>query len=317
VEWESLKGGEEMQVDMKSPRICAYTTRKGNSLWMIALGVLFIFNIEVDAQEWDMDFSSGVFNYQGELRSERFTWKGMRAAWSAGLRRRIDETTSLSLKCSGSTLTGRDADNPSYLTRRRNLHFETRLLECSLNGLRYINVHHEGYIKPFISAGLALYYVDPFTYDRQGRRHYLYGMSLEGQGLAEYPQVKLPRKVNLSVPIGAGIAFRLSGSLSVEIEMQTRKTFSDQIDGVSGSYPREDILKQARGLSAVELSYRANELAGEDPDFPPEGTMRGNPKTMDWYYGAMLRLVWHGLGSHQDYPPQRKLFRPRGWPYRL
>lgn len=311
------EGGEEMRVDMKNPGISVLAMRWGVSPILIALWVMFISSIQVDAQEWEMDFGSGVFNYQGELRAERFTWKGMRPAWSVGLRRRIDETTSFSATLSGGMLTGRDADNPSYLTRRRNLHFETYLLECSLNGIRYINLHPDGYFKPFISVGLAFYYVDPYTYDRQGTRHSLYGMSLEGQGLAEYPQKKMPRKVNLSLPIGAGVAFRLSGSLSLELEMQTRKTFSDQIDGVSGSYPREDLLQQARGLSAVELAYRADELPGEDKDFPPEGTMRGNPKTMDWYYGLMFRLVWQGLGSYHDYPPQRKLFRPRGWPYRL
>lgn len=306
-----------MHVDMEGQRVNASRFGEGFTPLIFVLGFLIMLSAQVDAQQWEMESGSGAFNYQGELQSDRFTWSGMRAGWSVGLRSRINETSSFSAKLTRGMLTGRDADNPSYLTRRRNLHFETRLLELSLNGLQYINIRSEGYFKPFISAGLALYHVDPYTYDRQGTRHYLYEMSLEGQGLAEYPHVKLPRKLNLSVPIGAGLALRLSANLSVELEMQTRRTFSDQIDGVSGFYPREDLLQQARGRSAVELAYRADELPGEDPGFPPEGTMRGNPKTMDWYYGLMLRLIWHMQGSYQTYPPKRRLFRPRGWPYRL
>jgi hypothetical protein len=273
--------------------------------------------VQVHAQHWEMDMGVGSFNYQGELRAERLTWKGMAPAVSAGLRRWVGESTVIAVRCSTGKLTGRDADNPHYLTRRRNLHFETRIHECVVNGQYHFKNVTSGWFSPFINAGLALFSVNPFTRDQQGVRYSLYDLSLEGQGLSQYPSLKTPGRLNLSIPVGAGFSLNVADGLRVELEMLTRKTFTDQIDGVSGYYPQEETLRSARGAIAVDLSYRGDELPGEDPLFPSAGTQRGNPKTMDWYYGFMLRFVWHRAESTYAYPPKRKLFKPKGWPYRL
>jgi len=306
-----------MYVKMKRSRAIARDIRKTVFRCILASIIQIIFCLNVHAQDWALEFGSGGFNYQGELRSERFTSKGMRTGFSVGLRQGSDRRIAVSARFSSGTLTGRDADNSVYLTRRRNLQFESRIHELSLTGQYFLIDKEDGYFSPFFSSGLALFHVNPYTYDRHGVRHDLYDLSLEGQGLSDYPKVKPSRRLNFSLPISAGFRLPLTETLSLEMEMMTRKTFSDQIDGVSGFYPKEEILRKARGSMAVDLSYRQDELAGENPDFPPEGTMRGNPETKDWYYGLMLRCVWNIMESNHIYPPRRKLFKPRGWPYRL
>ena len=306
-----------MYVKMKRSRAVARDIRKTIFLCVLASIIQIIFCLKVHAQDWALEFGTGGFNYQGELRSERFTSKGMRTGFSVGLRQGSDRRIAVSARFSSGMLTGRDADNSVYMTRRRNLHFESRIHELSLTGQYFLNDKEDGVFNPFFSAGLALFYVNPYTYDRHGVRHHLYDLSLEGQGLSDYPQVKSPGRLNLSFPISAGFALPLTEILSLEVEMMTRKTFSDQIDAVSGFYPKEEILRKARGSLAVDLSYRADELTGENPDFPAGGTMRGNPETKDWYYGIMLKFVWSIMESNHSYPPRQKFFKPRGWPYRL
>ena len=283
---------------------------------VIFLMVMEVITTSTSAQRWSVELGTGVFNYQGELQSARFTTLGMRPACMLGWRRWIGEGGSVRVIFFSGTLTGQDANNPSYLTRSRNLHFETPLHELSVQGQQRLNAAAHGWFMPFLRAGLGIFRVDPFTRDGLGKRYDLFDLSLEGQGLPEYPGVRIPHRINLSLPVGGGFALRLTETLALQLDLSLRKTFTDQIDGVSGFFPGEEVLMRGRGPKAVELAYRADELAGEDPCFPAEGTMRGNPKTNDWYYGISIGLVWTGNDGLKSYPPHRQLLRPRGWPYR-
>lgn len=318
--WSKIKVGEEMgmRLNVLSTGHDLIAWRCGRFfryLWVVLAGAGML-NRGSFAQDWSVDFGSGVLNYQGELRSERLTSRGMRPAYSFGFRRWVGAGGSLNIRFTGGALTGRDADNPSYLTRRRNLHFETPLHELTMQGQQRLNPSGRGWCMPYVKAGVGIFRVDPFTHDSRGTRHSLFSLSLEGQGLSEYPGVQMPHRFNFSLPVGGGLDLRLTETLVLELDICLRKTFTDQIDGVSGFFPDREVLLRARGAKAVELSYRADELAGEDPYFPSEGTMRGNPKTRDWYYGISFALVWTGNEGLQTYPPRRQLFRPRGWPYR-
>lgn len=283
----------------------------------IAACLLLLMPGVLNGQNWDISLGIGGMNYQGELRSERITMRGVRPGVSAGLGRWMGQRTIVSAVISSGMLTGRDADNPSYLTRRRNLDFKSHIHEFYINGQQFLTPDPDVWFLPFVNVGLGLFWINPYTKDLLGVKHPLYPMSLEGQGLPQYPKLKTPHRLNLSIPVGAGFAIRLSEGLRLELEMLTRKTFTDQIDAVSGRYPSEESLRAARGQSAVDLAYRSDELVGEDPMYPPEGTLRGNPDTMDWYYGFMFRLVWNSWESANSYPPKRRIFKPRGWPYRL
>ena len=285
--------------------------------WMTCIVLLLMLNTQVVSQDWEMDFGVGVLNYQGELRAERFTSKGMRPAISIGIAKGVGERNSLLARFSSGMLTGRDADNPNYLTRRRNLDFETFLHELSLGFRRFIFSNPDGWCAPFVNAGVAMFWVNPYTHDRMGVKYSLYDLSLEGQGLPQYPSLKTTQKLNVSLPVGAGLSLHLADRLRMDMEMTACKTFTDQIDGVGGYYPNMESLRSMRGPIAVDLSYRSDELPGEDLVFPPEGNLRGNPVTKDWYYGLMLRFAWNLGQSGYTYPHKHRLFKPRGWPYRL
>ena len=258
--------------------------------------------------------SLGGSNYQGELKDGTVNLKGTRLALGGGLLYAPNERFSLGLEYTSAMLGGSDRYNRYYFARRRNLHFDTRTTEWALTGRLNLLVGNEAVAIPYLTAGLAYFNVNPFTSDPDGRRVYLFPLSTEGQGL-EGSSNPPHRRWNLSVPIGGGLELRLTRQLRMDIEFASRKTFTDHIDDVGGSYPDGYALLSQRGPAALELSYRGDELPGGDPSFPIEGTLRGNPETKDWYFFMLLRLRYPIFNRTYRYDRINHLFKGANWPY--
>ena len=69
-----------------------------------------------------------------------------------------------------------------------------------------------------------------------------------------------------------------------------RKIFTDYLDDVSTSYPNFNDLLAARGQTAVDFSYRGDEVPGGDPNFPTKDTQRGGAAQKDIYYFTGLNI---------------------------
>ena len=258
----------------------------------------------------------GSANYQGELKDHYLTFRGTKPAFGAGLHYASNERLAFSAEFLKGRLEGHDRYNSFYYTRRRNLHFETDVLDLSLQARLNLNVSPGLPVIPYLSTGLAVFHVDPYTFDGQGARVYLYPLSTEGQGLSAYPDRPLDRRTRVSIPMTGGVELRLTRNLRADMELSIRRTFTDRIDDVSGTYPDGYLLLRERGPIAHALSYRADELPGEEPSFPAAGTPRGNPATNDWYYFMGLRLRHTILTREYRYDHIRQIIHPRGWPYR-
>jgi opacity protein-like surface antigen len=259
--------------------------------------------------------SAGGSNYQGELKDGAVNLNGSRLALGAGLILAPNDRFHLGVEFVHAMLGGSDRYNRFYFSRRRNLHFDTRISEWSLTGRLNLKTGNELMAIPYLTAGLALFKVDPFTTDPSGHRAYLFPLSTEGQGLSG-TDVPPHRRTNLSIPIGGGLELRLTRQLRLDIELAMRKTFTDYIDDVGNSYPDGAALMSQRGQTAVELSYRGDELPGGEPMFPPEGTLRGNPKSKDWYYFMQLRFRYPIFSRTYRYDRINHLFKGPDWPYR-
>lgn len=260
---------------------------------------------------------AGAVNYQGELRGSNFTDKGARLMLGTCMLLETNGILDLLLDFQHGVLSGSDVENPKYLTRRRNLHFETRLDEASILARLRLGRARTSPVSPFLTTGMAAFRIDPYTFDGQGKKWMLFPLSTEGQGLANYPDIPQNRKIHLAIPLGAGIELKLSRRIRADMTFMLRKTFTDRIDDVSGAYPDENMLLSAKGFKALDLSYRTDELPYESLYFPVEGTLRGNPASKDAYYSLMLRLRYSiGTGS-MPYERIRYIFRDDDWPYRF
>lgn len=282
-------------------------------LWMRVFFAVLI--SEAEGQTLYAGVLGGGSNYQGELKDGMLTLKGTRLAFGGGLLFAPGERVSVGAEFTSAMLGGSDRYNAFYFARRRNLHFDTRIREWSLMARVNLYAGFEAVAIPYLTGGLAMFQVDPFTTDAAGRKAYLYPLSTEGQGLSERGSPP-HRSINLSIPFGGGFELRLTRRLRLDIELVTRKTFTDYIDDVGNAYPDGAVLLAKRGPEAVELSYRGDELPGGDPAFPLEGTLRGNPKTMDWYYFLVFRLRCPIFSRTYRHDRINHLFKGTDWPYR-
>ena len=271
--------------------------------------------MEAASQTLYLGVTGGGSDYRGELRDGTININGIRPAFGGGLLFVPMERFSVNAEFAMGTVGGSDRNNMYYFARRRNLHFDTRITEWSITGRVNLKVGNEAVAIPYLMSGLALFKVDPFTTGPEGQREYLYPLSTEGQGISGTGNPP-HRSTNFSIPIGGGIELRLTRQMRLDLELASRKTFTDYIDDVGNSYPDGYTLLSERGLAAFELSYRGDELPGGDPSFPLAGTLRGNPRTKDWYSFIVLRLRYPIFSRSYRYDRINSIFKGSDWPYR-
>lgn len=234
----------------------------------------------------------GFANYQGELQDKMYTFAQSKPAFSLGGSLAI--TNKISIR--GLATLGRlhAADRYSKVESRlaRNLDFNSRLYDASITGVYEIFDIAEKRYTPYVFAGVSVFHFSPYTYDRNGTRRWLKGYATELQ----------PYKLDqFSIPFGGGIKFAVNRNISLGWEFRFNKTFTDYIDDVSSTYVDMQTLLARRGARAVDLAYRGDETTHGSPDYPAGGTMRGNPKTKDWYYFSGITLSYRLFKRDESY----------------
>jgi len=101
-------------------------------------------------------------------------------------------------------------------------------------------------------------------------------LSTEGQGLPGGP--KQYRKVSTCIPFGLGYRLSISRKLTIGLEYNFRKTFTDYIDDVSGVYYDKNLLLQYKGPVAVALSdpSKGDIPGATSPNADGTGAQRGD-----------------------------------------
>jgi hypothetical protein len=137
-------------------------------------------------------------------------------------------------------------------------------------------------------VGLGLFHFNPYAYDSVDNKVFLKPLSTEGQGI--YPDKKPYSLWQANIPFGGGVKFAINENLRIGFEIGLRKLFTDYLDDVSTSYPDQNDLLAARGQTAVDFSYRSDEVPGGDPAFPTKQTQRGGAEQKDMYYFTGLNI---------------------------
>jgi len=239
------------------------------------------------AQNLSMQINAGLMNYGGDLQSQVYTFT--EAQLSAGLNLKYSiGNFGLRAGFNYGKIEGDDSKGKYPL---RNLSFKSTVIEA--NGcLEYDfdNAAKDRKLIPYLFAGLALFHYNPYT-NYNGQKVYLQPLGTEGEGLTIYPKKKMYALTAPAIPMGVGVRYKLSSNLLLGLEFNSRYLFTDYLDDVSRSYPKENELYKQRGQLAVDLSFRSDEI---DPalTFPDAGKMRGNPKQNDNYYTSSLTLTY-------------------------
>ncbi|HUR64974.1 MAG TPA: DUF6089 family protein [Chitinophagaceae bacterium] len=274
---------------------------KTRSYCILLLSVLFL--NPVNGQE-ELDRSTtlslftGLINYQGDLNPNSFTFSHSHFAGGIIIRKPLNRWFTIRAGATTGKITADDKWNRDYL-QQRNLNFTTNVHEAYLGlEVAVLDISTKRFT-PYIYAGIAVFHFNPWTRDKLGTKTYLKPLSTEGQGLPQYPGQKPYNLTQIAIPFGGGLKFAVTDGFSIGVEFSQRKTFTDYLDDLSSHYVDRDVLLQAKGIKAVELSYRENELPNGRPLFPAHGEQRGTPSEMDWYYfsGITMEIKLNTLGT--------------------
>lgn len=258
--------------------------------------VLFLLMaLPASAQDFWVDVFAGATNYQGDLQDKRYTFNQAHLAGGAGVTYDISDRFSARLHL----LFGKiSADDKKGRNTERNLSFSSNLFEAQAALQFYLWPLNSRSVTPYAFAGLGLFRFNPYTFDSTGAKYYLKPLSTEGQGIV--PGREEYSLTQLSIPFGGGIKLSLTDDVNVGLELGLRKTFTDYLDDVSKTYVDPNVLLLERGPKAVELAYRGGELKDGNPIYPdPDGNrrIRGNPKSLDWYYFTAVTFSFRLGGS--------------------
>ena len=272
------------------------------TLKLIPAFLCILFSEPLIAQEQDKSATialfTGTINYQGDLNPNSFTFSHSNFATGLVFRKPLNRWFTFRAGVSIGKIEAADRWNRDYL-KPRNLSFTTNIKEAYAGlEVNILDISSKRFT-PYIYGGLAIFHFNPWTTDNSGIKTYLKPLSTEGQGLAQYPKQKPYKLTQFALPFGIGGKFAVTPSINIGIEFSQRKSFTDYIDDVSTFFVDRDLLLQARGPKAVELSYRGDELPGGQQSYPVHGDQRGTPSEMDWYYffGTTLEIKLNSIGK--------------------
>lgn len=282
---------------------------------LVSITILSLFSFTaLVAQEQDrsatLSLFTGAINYQGDLNPSSFKFSHSNFAGGIIIRKPLSRLFTIRGGLSMGTITAADRWNRDYL-KVRNLSFTTTIKEAYAGLELTVLDFASKRFTPYLYGGIAVFNFNPWTTDNSGVKTYLKPLSTEGQGLPQYPTQKPYNLTQVALPFGGGLRFAVSDGFAVGFEFSQRKTFTDYLDDVSSHYVDRNVLLQAKGAKAVELSFREDELPNGRLLFPGHGEQRGTPSEMDWYYffGLTMEFKLNSLGglfkSNRSVPSQR------------
>jgi Domain of unknown function (DUF6089) len=192
--------------------------------------------------------------------------------------------------------------------RTRNLHFKTNIKEIQLVAELYptvfleedpTDIYHKW--RPYGVIGVGAFKFNPQGeyIAPNGTRTWvaLKPLRTEGQGMPNHPNVEEYSLTQLNIPYGIGLKYFISEKVNVSLEIVNRKTFTDYMDDVSGTFIDPADFYNYFGASSLTAQI-ADQMANKTtfanggtarPSFST-GDKRGTITNNDAYYATTLKL---------------------------
>lgn len=268
------------------------------------LSLAIVLPLCVNAQRHhEVGIFTGVTNYRGDLQDKWFPALNKTYQPNVGVFYKyfMNPRVGIRLGANYSKITAADSLSDIAVKRIRNLRFESKLFEMHAGlEINLLGVDRErAKVSPYIFGGLSVFYFNPYTDGLNNEKVLLRPLSTEGQGMDQYPDRKNYSNVNVALPFGGGMKFFIGKALMLTTELGFRYTATDYLDDVSKSYVNQNELFEARGRQSVDLSFRSDELRGENVPYPDFGYQRGDSKANDWFwYGGLTLAVYFDAFSN-------------------
>ena len=250
----------------------------------ISLLLLFIILLSFGASAQrtsEIGLSVGGSYYVGELNPGT-PFVNTKPAYGIFYRRNLNSRLAWQLHGFRGTLKG--ADGASSYFADRNLNFETNVTEFAgqfeINFFDYFIGSQRNKLSPYIFGGVGVFLFKPKGIVN-GTKYEPKPNGTEGQGTTGGP--KEYKLTQICFPFGAGMKYSLGRYIGLGLEWGMRKTTTDYIDDISGTY--------YLNLAGVDpASATPAELLSDPTLSHNAGMQRGNSKNKDWYSFALVSI---------------------------
>ncbi len=241
----------------------------------------------------DLSFKTNTFFYGFSLTHLRKEAIGLRLSYVFGEIAGSDKNTYF-----------RNTTDPSYLRFVRNLDFRTKINEGSLmleihpfKFFSYKKSLHNSYFQPYALFGIGRYsfnpqgsFFDPILEESVWVD--LQPLSLEGQGMPEFPDREVYKLSQWNIPYGFGFNYEISPTVSLGLEYVGRTLFTDYLDDVSTSFIDPTLydkyLQPENAALAKILNNKSKNIDAARAYTP--GEKRGGTNN-DFYFSFNARLI--------------------------
>lgn len=199
-----------------------------------------------------------------------------------------------------SKVKGDDAFSSQQWQKERNLRFQSVLHELSFSGeyypFKFLPGREESILSPFLSAGFGAFYFNPTT-TYQGNKYELQPLGTEGQGMPGFADKY--NRIAASLLFGGGLAIQVGETTTLHLELIGRRSTTDYLDDISGSYVNYQELRNGNGELAARLGDRTNEFFNNtEPISRETGAQRGGALVNDYYFSTTISAAFKfGGGS--------------------
>ena len=222
----------------------------------------------------ELGFFAGGSYYLGDINS-RVHFQGSRPALGVFFRYETNYRYAFRFSFNYGSVTASDSKSIEADQQERNLSFKSNIFEANslaeFNFIEYRIGHDKHRFTMYLYAGLGFFYFNPKA-DIGNGYEALRNYKTEGAA-------KKYARIQPNVPFGLGFKWNIGSRCGLGIEWGPRRTFTDHLDDVSGTYPENTPDK-------LNFTNRSLNNSAEP------GSMRGNPSTRDWYffYGVNLSI---------------------------
>jgi hypothetical protein len=260
------------------------------SIFTLALAA--IASVSVAQTSTEFGYNLGFSSYLGDLQNKQYSYQNPGIATGVFVRENINSWMAFRGFFNYARISGSDADSRVQGQIQRNLSFRTFIAEFGgqvefsilpFDKFNPSNNRNKQYFNwaPYATIGLNVFHYNPKTLYK-GEWVALQPLNTEGQN-SSFNSNQPYKLTQAAVPIAFGLKYQPAKRITLAIEFGARKTFTDYLDDVSGSYADQTKLTSEKGYLAAELAYRTDELDGNQGTSPVANSRRGNSNNKDWY----------------------------------
>ncbi len=246
-------------------------------------------------QQGEIGFNVGAAHYFGDLNPRSAINKPGIAAGVFYLKQ-FNNYLGLRTSLHYAKVSYSDKYGKSDFQKRRNLNFNSNIVEISMNGefnfLKFIPGDPRHSYTPYITLGLGVFFFNPYTF-LNGNKVYLQPLGTEGQNISyiglDGKKRKPYKTVSMCIPLGGGIKYNINNSINLSLQVAQRLTMTDYLDDVSTTYVGAD---KFNGQPTAQLLQDRSYEGGNTP-IGVEGRQRGWSKQKDQYVIVELGISFN------------------------